>query len=255
MRSLHHFSRRHVGVLAGTLIVVSAVACTDDVTSPHPSAGAIPPAGAQGTIVRARSLVTVRVENTAGALIPETTPIRFIVGNDTGIVVDNSANDKNSTIGIITASLPWSSSYTACLLKDTPSYGIVPGWFVCSTAAGNAATVNAGILRMRKFPLAAFSMQDKNGNMLPGAEVQLDADADGYFVAAEDGGPGEISSAVDGLIVVRGNRPGTYSWCETVPPAGYLKASPSCGSIELYWDQNTPVVLQHAKKITIQPQF
>ena len=110
MRSLHHFSRRHVGVLAGTLIVVSAVACTDDVTSPHPSAGAIPPAGAQGTIVRARSLVTVRVENTAGALIPETTPIRFIVGNDTGIVVDNSANDKNSTIGIITASLPWSSS-------------------------------------------------------------------------------------------------------------------------------------------------
>jgi hypothetical protein len=254
MRSLHHFSRRHVGVVAGTLLVASVVACTDDLTAPRRAAGAIPPAGAQGAIVLPRSLVSVRVEFN-GQLLPESARIRFVVGNDTTVVQDNTMNDNNPTLGIIKVSLPWSSSYTACLHADTPFYAIVPGWWNCSTVAGNAAIVDAGILRMRKFPLAAFSTRDMNWNPVTEAEIQLDADADGFVVTAEDGGPGEISSVVDGLIVIRGNRPGTYTWCETVPPTGYLKTSPSCGSIELKWDQNTSVVLQHAKKITIQPQF
>jgi len=254
MRSLHQFSRRHVGVVAGTLIVASVVACTDDLTAPRGPAGAIPPAGAQAAIVLPRSLVTVRVEF-QGALLSEPAPIMFTVGNETAVVMDNTANDKNPTLGIITVSLPWSSSYKTCLYFDTPSYAIVPGWFSCSTVAGNAAVVDAGILRMRRFPLAAFSTRDVNWNPITEAEIQLDADADGFFKTAEDGGPGELSPAIDGLIVIRGNRPGTYTWCETVPPPGYLKPSPSCGSIELKWDQTTSVVLQHAKKITIQPQF
>jgi hypothetical protein len=254
MRSLHHFSRRHVGVVAGLLIGASSVACTDDVTAPRRAAGAIPPAGAQGTIILPRSLVSVRVEF-GGQLLPEAARIRFVAGNDTAFVKDNTMNDKDPTLGIIKVSLPWSSSYQACLSADTPSYAIVPGWWACSTVAGNAAVVDAGILRMRRFPLAAFSTRDVNWNTITEAVFTLDADADGFFRTAEDGGPGEISPAVDGMIVIRGNRPGTYTWCETVAPAGYLKPSPSCGSIELEWDQTTSVVLQHAKKITIQPQF
>ena len=254
MRSLHHFRRRHVGVVAGILTAASAVACTDDVTAPRRVAGAISPAGAQGAIVLPRSLVSVRVEFN-GQLLPESAWIRFIAGNDTAFVQDNSINDKNPTLGIIKVSLPWSSTYSACLFADTPSYAIVPGWWSCSTVAGNAALVDAGILRMRRFPLAAVSTRDANGNAITEAVMTLDADADGYFKTVEDGGPGDMSPGVDGMIVIRGNRPGTYTWCETVPPAGYLKPSPSCGSIELEWDQTTSVVLQHAKKITIQPQF
>jgi hypothetical protein len=206
-------------------------------------------------IIRARSLVTVRVEYN-GQLLDESVKIRFIAGSDTGIVGDNTVNDKNPTQGIVTVSLPWVSSYTACLYFDTPTYAIVPGWWNCSTVAGNAATVDAGILRMRRFPLAAFPTRDVNWNTITGAAFTLDADTDGFFKTAEDGGAGELSPSLDGLVVIRGNRPGTYTWCETVPPPGYHKSSPSCGSIELEWDKTTTVLgLTHAKKITIQPPF
>ena len=101
---------------------------------------------------------------------------------------------------------------------------------------------------IREFPIAGFYMQDMLGNNITGGKITLTAPpSDGFTARATDGGANDLSPGVNGNIVFKANRPGTYTWCEVAPPTGYGLTSPSCGTIELYWDMGTGMVLHHAK--------
>jgi hypothetical protein len=236
---------------AATLAMAATMACSDDATAPERAVSL--PQNPQSMIVP-RTLVTLKLTDTGGNLLPEAASARFIAGPDTVTLWDNSFYDTNKTTGIISVSMRWTSSYKACLFGDSKNYGIDVNLLpTCNTVAGGASAVDAGSLKLRKFPIAAFSLQDMNGGVVTEAEVQLIADpvTDGYMTTVQDGDTEDRKPAIDGKLWIRGNRPGTYTWCETLAPAGYLKTSPSCGTVDLHWDVVTPVTLKHQKKIII----
>jgi hypothetical protein len=235
---------------AAAVAVAATIACSDAATAPTPKASV--PQTPQSMIMP-RTLVTLHITDMAGNIIPEASIVRFVTGPDTVQLWDNSFYDTNKTLGVITVSMRWASSYQACMFSDTKNYGIDPSLPYCNTVAGGASSVDAGSLKMRKFGRAAFSMKDPSGALVPGGEIQLMADpvTDGYSAIVADGDAEDRSPGLDGKIVIRGNRPGTYTWCETLAPAGYLKPMPSCGTISLQWETVTPVTLTHMKKIII----
>lgn len=237
-----------LSVIAGAAALVSAVACSDSPTAPRPATASIPTSGAQPMILPLKSTVTVHVRTIWGTLLPETAAIKFFVGADSGVIWDNSANDQDPTVGSIKVSLLWSSSYKACLVYDTKNYAIDVTKPYCNSAAGGTSAVDLGSLVMRQFPIAGFYMQDISGNNITGGKITLTAPpSDGYTATATDGGANDLSLALDGKIVFKANRPGTYTWCEIAPPTGYSLTSPNCGTIDLYWDLGTATILHHAK--------
>ena len=61
-------------------------------------------------------------------------------------------------------------------------------------------------------------------------------------------------SAYNGKIKVRLSRPGTYTWCETKAPTGYLLTSPTCGTFTGAWEApDTVILLKHQKKLVYFP--
>jgi hypothetical protein len=248
---LTHIVRR-AAVVAGAVAIVSAVACSDDTTAPVPAAASIPTTGAQGMILPARSLVTVRVKNVWGQLITDKAALKFLAAGDSVVIWDNSSADKDMTVGVVTVSLPWSATFKACLYTDTQNYAIDAFSSYCNTVAGNATTVNAGSLLMHQFPILGFTLRDQYQNQLVGATVSVIAPpSDGFSRTVADGGAGDLSVGVNGNITIKGNRPGTYSWCETVAPAGYNLASPTCGTVYVGWDMGVGTQLTHQTKFVI----
>jgi len=233
---LTHLGRR-AAIVWGTVTIVSTVACSDNPTAPRRDAASFPTSGAQASITAVRrSLVTVRVENIYGALITETPSVKFFALNDSVIVVDNTAADKNATPGIIAVPLPISATHKACLVNDTKTYGIDVWKPYCNTAAGGTATVDLGALVMHEFPFMSFSMRDAASlSLLPGAKITVTAASQGFSRTVKDGAANDLNPGNDGKIGLRGNRPGTYTMCVTVPPTAYV-ALQSCYNVNLDWD-------------------
>ena len=240
--------RRRVTLIAGAFAIASVVACSDDTTAPRPATFSVPTTGAQPTIYPLRTIVSVHIRSIWGTLLPEKAAVKFFAANDSGVIWDNSASDKDSTVGSIKVSLPWSATFKACLVYDTKNYAIDVTKPYCNSAPGNASAVDLASLVMRQFPIAGAYMQDMNGNPITGGKITFTAPpSDGFTETVMDGGGNDLSPAVDGNIVVKGNRPGTYTWCEIVPPTGYNLASPSCGTVDLYWDSGTGFTIKHQK--------
>lgn len=228
---------RRAAIVGGAVAIASTVACSDDPTAPHRDAASIPTSGPQASITAVRrSLVTVRVENINGFLITETPAVKFFAVNDSVIVFDNTAADKDMTLGIITVPLPVSATHKACLVYDTKTYGIDVWKPYCNTAAGGTATVDLGALVMHKFPFVSFSMRDAaNFSFLPGATITVTAASQGFSKTVKDGAANDLKPGNDGKIGLRGNRPGTYTMCVTVPPTAYV-ALQTCRTTDLDWD-------------------
>lgn len=250
---LTHIGRRAT-LVASAVAIVSAVACSDDATAPRPAATSIPTSGPQAMILPARSLVTVRIKTVWGTLLTDKANVKFFAAGDSGVIMDNSAADKDLTVGVITVALPWSSTFKACLVTDTKNYGIDVTKPYCNTVTGNVSTVEAGSLVMHEFPIGGVYVQDMAGNPITGGTFTFTAPpSDGFTTTVADGGGNDLSPGVNGNIVFKGNRPGLYTWCETVAPTGYYLTSPNCGTISMYWDLGTGIVVHHQKKLIVVP--
>jgi len=236
---------RRIALVTGAVAVASAVACSDDATAPRSSASALPQ-GAQRSIASGNSLVVVKIRDIWGSILTEKTTVKFSSKNGSLVLPDNAAQDMVNATDIIGALLPVADTFTVCLMTDTKNYGIDVTKPYCNSVPGNVGTVLAGSLVMRHFPTVGAYMQDMNGNSITGGSVKFVAPPnDGFSATVMDGGGNDLSQAVDGKIVINGNRPGTYTWCETAPPTGYSLTSPTCGTVNLYWDLGTGFIIKH----------
>lgn len=247
MRSLRliHLVARRTALVAGVVGTVATVACSDT-TAPRPVTASIPTSGAEATILPLRTLVTVRVTTYFGQLIVEKPSVRFYFASDSVTVKDNSALDKDTTLGIIRASVPASAWIKVCLVGNTENFSFSP-YAGCITVAGNEPKVNAGTLIMHVFPAIGLRMLNKSGNVISGGTFTLTGPpGSGYSLTVSDGDANDRYVGVNGNIVVWVPAPGTYKWCETKAPLGYLIALPNCGTVDLEWDFGVAVDVTHS---------
>jgi len=229
---------RRAAIVGAAVAIASTAACSDNPAAPRSDAASIPTSEAQASIIPVpRSLVTVRVENIHGALITELPAVKFFYNaNDSVTVYDNTAPDKDMTLGIITVPLPVSATHKACLVTDTKTYGINVWESYCNTAAGGTATVDLGVLVMHKFPFMMFSMKEgANLSLLPGAKITVTAAPQGFSRTVKDGSTKDLKPGDDGRIGLYGNRPGTYTMCVIESPTAYVPLQ-SCHNVNLTWD-------------------
>lgn len=239
---------RRAAIVAGAVATISTVACSDGATAPRPPIAAIPPSGPQADIIPMKSLVTVKIQTIWGTLLPETALVKFFAANDSVVILDNSADDKNMTVGIVTVWQPPSNKYSACLVQDTKTYAVDASVYNCKSAPGGQKATDLGVLVMRRFPIVGAFQQDMNGNNIVGGKFIFTAPpSDGFTATAADGSANDLSAANDGKIVIRANRPGTYTWCELTPPTGFLLANPNCGTVNLGWDVDTGFIVKHQR--------
>lgn len=254
MLSLDLISSRRRAVMA-VIAGIAAAACSDAGTAPQSAtvSPALPTAGAQADIRVPRPLVTVRVKDSFGIYIIEKPFVKFVFGNDSIVIQDNTAADKDWNPGIITVPLPWAATYKACLYMDTKTFGIDTSLPLCNSAAGSTSTVDLGTLVMRHFPMVWFFMRDIDDlSLFPDATVKLTAPpGDGFSGFAKDGGSHDTDGMNDGDIYMRGNRPGLYTWCEVIPPKYHILPVPSCGTVDMKWDWVIYVDVLHGKKWTV----
>jgi hypothetical protein len=87
------------------------------------------------------------------------------------------------------------------------------------------------------------------GTATPGGQFTVTGPpGSGYSQTITDGDANDRYAGVNGKIVLWVPAPGTYKWCETTPPPGYLMTSPQCGFVDLVWDFGVVVDLKHALK-------
>jgi len=243
---------RRTALVAGAVALVAAAACSDDTTAPHARKASIPPTAAQGFLNPVpMALLTVQVRNAGNELILENPRVKLTAGGkDTVIVKDNDATDLNPTAGIISVSLPKAASmyYGACLFEGTATYGIDFTKSYCHTVWTSASTIDLGTLTMHQYPNFGGEMVDAaTSKLVRGGQMKLIA-PDGTSQLASDGGAGDIDGSPNGIINFWAKKgPGTYTYCETIPPIGYALTNPVCKTINLFWDVGIGVSVLHSK--------
>lgn len=252
--SLSPASAARRGLTAVALATITFTgACSDDATAPSTPA-AVQPIAAQATILPLKTLVTVRIKDVWGSLITDKAPIR--IGDfSTPYIWDNSSADWDGTTGIISVYVPRAATLHVCLGNDTQNFAIEAMESYCNDVPGNTSTVDAGSLVMHRYPKVSIALQDMNGNKVVGATLQISDLSQGFNKKAEDGYINDLDGLVNGNITVKLNRPGTYTWCETVAPTtpGTALANPSCGTFKASWDLYTYMVIKHPKKMVPIP--
>ena len=257
MRSLPFISIARVARRAATLGSVAAaatvVACSDSATAPQPAAVSIP-STADANIIPLRMLVTVKVTLWNGTLFGyDKASVKFIANGDSGTVKDNSAFDKDTTTGIISALVPWSASVKVCLTDAPKDWSWSPNQ-ACNTVPGGASKVNAGSLVIHNIPAIGLDMKNMAGNIIPGGKFEITGPpGSGYSQTITDGDANDRYAGVNGHIVLWVPAPGTYKWCEKVAPPGYLITLPECGLVTVVWDFGTLVEVKHGLKLNGLP--
>ena len=253
MRSLPFTSMarvaRRASILGGVVAAATVVACSDGTTAPRPATVSVP-SSADANIVPLRSLVTVKVTLYNGTLFAyDKASVKFVVNGDSGTVKDNSAFDKDTTTGIISALVPWSASVKVCLTNPPKDWGFSPNQ-ACNTVPGGAAKVDAGSLVIHNIPALGLYMRNMAGNIIPGGQFTITGPpGSGYSLTVTDGDANDRYAGVNGKIVVWVPAPGTYKWCEKTAPQGYLITLPQCGVVDLVWDFGIVVDVKHALKL------
>ena len=239
--------------LTSVLAILSAAACSDNTQSPTAPIAAPPSIPSAGPNLDVSEITSVgfKILTVWGTQLPEAATVKFM-GKDTIEVVDNLLPDLDPNLGSIRLNVPKADAFTACLKKDTKSYGIDVSKPFCSTAPVAVKMTVLPPLTMRAFPIVAFYSQDLNGANMAAGTIAITAPAPDVFAAVSaDGGVADLSAAGDGKIVFRAHRPGTYSWCETVAPVGAYLTSPACSTVNLSWDVSTGVIVKHKRKTFI----
>ena len=249
MRSLPFTSiartARRAAILGGSVAAATVVACSDSTTAPRPATVSVP-SSADANVVPLRSLVTVKVTLWNGTLFAyDKASVKFIVNGDSGTVKDNSAFDKDTTTGIISALVPMSPSVKVCLTNPPKDWSWSPNQ-ACNTVPGGTTKVDAGSLIIHNLPAIGLYNENMAGNTIAGGQFTITGPAgSGYSLTVTDGDAND-RNAIAGKIVVWVPAPGTYKWCEKTPPPGYLMTSPQCGFVDLVWDFGVTVYPKHA---------
>jgi hypothetical protein len=239
---------RRAALLGGVAATATIVACSDDATAPRPASVSVP-TGVDATILPLRSLVTVRVTLWNGTLFAyDKASVKFFINGDSGVVKDNSALDKDTTTGIITANLARSATVKVCLTAPPKDWGFSAN-AACNTVAGGTPTVNAGSLIIHGVPAVQLNMRNKAGNIIAGGQFVITGPpGSGYSLTITDEDANDLYKT-PGKIVAWVPAPGTYKWCEKTPPPGYNMASPQCGFVDLIWDFGITVDITHSLKL------
>jgi hypothetical protein len=244
---------RRASVLGGVIAAAAVVACSDSSTAPHPTSVSVP-SGADANIVPLRSLVTVKVTLYNGTLFAyDKASVKFIVNGDSGTVKDNTAFDKDTTTGIISALVPGSATVKVCLTSPPKDWNFSPKE-ACNTVPGGTAKVDAGALIIHNIPALGLYMWNMSGNAIPGGQFTITGPpGSGYSQTITDGDANDRYAGVNGKIVLWVPAPGTYKWCEKTPPPGYLMTLPQCGLVDLVWDFGITVDVKHYLKLNGLP--
>lgn len=221
---------RAISVAAVTLLGLTT-ACQDGPTAPAP-ASTKEVSAPQATIYPVLgATMTVAIRDINGVVIPEKLGIKIFLGGsvtDTVSVFDNTAADKDVSIGRFKITVPWHSSYKVCATGLSANYGVDYYLDACKTITTNATSFDAGSVVAHRRPKFLLQLRDGFGNTLTGAAAQ--------FTYA----PGQYSTFNDqftpGVIVAVLPQPGTYPYCETKAPTGYAFTNPQCSSITIGWD-------------------
>jgi hypothetical protein len=250
MRSLPYASlarlARRASVLGGVVAAATVVACSDSATAPRPATVSVP-SGAEANIVVPKSLVTVKVTIWNGNLFAyDKASVKFFANGDSGTVKDNSALDKDTTTGIISALIPMSPTVKVCLTDAPKDWSWDPNQ-ACNTVPGGTTKVNAGSLIIHNIPAIGLYNQNMAGKTIAAGKFTITGPAgSGYSLTVTDNDANDRNLA-PGDIVVWVPAPGTYKWCEITPPPGYQMTSPQCGFVDLVWDFGVTVYPKHAK--------
>ena len=267
MRSLLTISslRRRSAVALGAAGLVVTAACSDDAVTAPESKVEVPTS--QSTIIPSITQeVTVRIKDIYGNLLPDImTPTEWLAltaTNDTvlrRIAYDNHLNpdyhvDLNPLQGVVTLKMPYAYKQRVCLYNFTTYYAFDMYQPHCNEVVSNGALkIDAGTLVMRRKPEHTFTFKDWFGVTLTGGGATLHITGgpfnnyDNTFVEGGQMDPG----AADGKITFRPDFPGTYNWCETVPPTGFKLTQPTCGTLTLSWEGKTSQTLSHMPKILL----
>jgi len=217
--------RRRATGFAGAVWLLALAACADDTTAPKIRKF---PDGPNAIKLQPSTWVTARFvddNNTpAYPLWVNITPYR----GSTHTLTDGAASgDSDPREGFIKALLPSASSYSGCLF-GVNAYYVWDSTASCRSATPVNGTADLGAFHVHPRPEIYFFMRDKNENLLKGAELDVTG-PDGVTLHVVDGSIDDHPD--DGIIRVRVGAIGTFTYCETVPPTGYLLAKPACGTV------------------------
>ena len=243
---------RRASVLGGVVAAAAVAACSDSATAPRPASVSVP-SGAEANVIMPKSLVTVKVTLYNGTLFAyDKASVEFFANGDSGTVKDNSAFDKDTTTGIISALVPMSPSVKVCLTDAPKDWSWAPNQ-ACNTVFGGTMKVNAGSLIIHNIPAIGLYNENMAGNTIAGGQFTITGPpGSGYSLTVTDGDAND-RNGIAGRIVVWVPAPGTYKWCEKTPPPGYLMTSPQCGFVDLVWDFGITVYPKHALKLYSHP--
>jgi hypothetical protein len=238
---------RHL-VAAGVLAAaVSSAACRDDVTAPQTPVVAKSVDQPSANFVVPIAVVTLHVINVWGQPVPEAATVKFTTSKGSVQVVDNAAGDLDPTMGTVKVAMTQAASYEACITDGTANYNAVPWdptYPICRSLTSSSTKVDLGSAYMRRIPKVGFYFQDMQGNAAKGGTLTTVWPGN-YTLSVYDGMPG-WDAVVDGLITLKlVSGPGTYSWCETKAPPGFMLTSPTCGSFVAAYDVDIAILLKH----------
>ena len=239
----------------GIATLALSAACSDAATAPQTSSS---PSGLDQSskFLVPVATATVKVVDIYGVQIPYgNTNFEFVVNGDTVFAEDNVSNDLDPAPGAVKVQLPPAVTYTVCAFGSAgPYYAAVgdPTYPTCKTVSPGTLKFDFGSITMRKKPKVTFLLHDMYGNKAPGATMQI-VYPNGYELTIAEGMAG-MDPVVDGKISTKLGPPGTYTWCETKAPTGFMMANPSCGTIQAQYDVETTIVLKH-KSLMVKPIF
>ncbi len=233
--------RRRATVFVGAVWLLALAACADDTTAPKITKS---PEGPNAIKLQTKTWVTARFvddNNTpAYPLWVSVTPYR---GSTYSIGEGEIWGDSDPREGFIKALLPSAPSYSGCL-TGVNAYYVWDTTNNCRVATpGVTGTADLGAFHVHRRPEIYFYMRDRNGTLVKGSELDVTG-PDGVTLHIVDGAADD--DPADGVVRVRVGAIGTASYCETVPPTGYLLAKPACGTVTTTaWGQKVGFGIKH----------
>lgn len=243
------------GVIAVAGLAALA-ACGDSPTGPSRAAVTDVPSQAQ-YVPTPKTYGIVRIIDTNQQFVTEgVSVIWYGAIGVSKVVYDNSPADIDPTLGVIKTELDIkvATFYRVCLHQPTKNFTIDKSKDYCNEILTGPKLIDGYYLVMRKNPWVQFNMRDLGRiNPAPGAEITLTGPAGySFYKVYADGSADDWSWGVDGTIRIRLPYAGTYSWCETAAPSGYVFAKPTCGTFDAVWEGADIIkTMTHGPKIII----
>jgi hypothetical protein len=248
--------RRPWAVGFAVAALAATAACSDDqVTAPTTAREVSAP---NATIApRLGQQVTVQFKDINGNLIiAGMIPSEWLSMNAAGdttadkVRYDNqfySDGDQNNVLGVMTMNMPFAAKQRVCLytFPEDYAYDILQPT-PCNEASVTTYKVDLGTLVLRKKPRHTFFFKDASSALIAGATIHVTGPF-GYDKTFVDGGAGDL--VADGKILLKTDQPGQYRWCEVTAPGGFNLTSPTCGIVNMFWEENTTQSLYHTKKV------